>query len=1116
MLKRLGTTVEKRPWLIIGIVLMITIGFGSLLPALEMETSTEDFMPDTDIVNANLRVTEYFGQSGEMLMIVVENENAQSVVTPKALREEYRVLENLKDKFDEVDTFVSVGSFVDVVCQIEFGETLLNCTDEQIQTAYNDMMETTITDEVQMLQRADSNEEVDFNPYPKLSKGKNIDSLDIKNYYIDTNNESFQFSIDVYDLSEFKDEILSPHRKINVWEWYINFNNLIIPDERLDINYQIAAHIEPSQPLWAVGNGILENIKALFNSIRNRELRNSYKAEVYLWIEVPGQDMSFPIVLETGTVEFNTRENKIEIEVDKEELGKFGIAPKFGSFQLPAKLGETKAGVRVYQSPILSKPWGRVNVNISFIKRLIQGIQNRPIINSISTNMLQRFGDFSWENFDELFDMLETGDFKKEALSLKDMSNSWVILDEAPDNGASKATYFIKPPFLEDIKSTALIFLSQDVNEESGPSLTLMMITLNIESTGAMGDMSGDVGKISREIELELMDLDKEDQYLSMKITGNGIITNEMNDVTMDANMIIMPAIFVVISLILLVMFKRFSYIILPLASLGISIVWLFGTMVLLDISFNMMMVAVVPLLMGLGVDYSVHLFHNYRAELKNGKSPGPAIISSIQDIGMAMFLATITTVIAFLSFLSASIPPLRDFGILCAIGIIYTFITAITFQASVRYLLDRNKTAKIMPKNNNKISLDAYMEKFSNIVLHHRRIIFVCTMLITILMASGASQVKTTFDMNDFLPEGNESLELLLDIVEFFPSSSESQEYILIEGNVATVEALKGIAQTHDNLKDDEYVTITPTGAPKELSIISIIRDAVRDNASIASEFHIDSKGIPESDSDVVGIYNYLYDREEYMLNVLSVLHRDGTKYDATVIRIYTSLDYSDEAVIDSNKQMKIVYNNLQNDMVTYGDTDAIVTGEVSSTYIIMNSMTDSQILSTIISILLAAIVLVIVFRNPILGLITVAPVGICIIWITGTIYYLGYSFNIMTIMVTSLTIGIGIDYAIHATQRFRLTADRTGNVQKAVSETIGHTGGALFIAAITTAAGFSMLILAPMPPEQQFGIITSMTIVYSYICSILILPPILMKWGEWRKKRKGFIISPRRIVED
>ena len=101
-------------------------------------------------------------------------------------------------------------------------------------------------------------------------------------------------------------------------------------------------------------------------------------------------------------------------------------------------------------------------------------------------------------------------------------------------------------------------------------------------------------------------------------------------------------------------MFKRFSYVILPLASLAISIVWLFGSMVLLGMTFNMIMVAIVPLLMGLGVDYPVHLFHEYRSELKKGKKPGPAIVASIRDIGLAMFLSIITTVIAFLSFLAA------------------------------------------------------------------------------------------------------------------------------------------------------------------------------------------------------------------------------------------------------------------------------------------------------------------------------------------------------------------------------------------------------------------------------------------------------------------------------
>ncbi|UCH71461.1 MAG: MMPL family transporter, partial [Thermoplasmatales archaeon] len=634
------------------------------------------------------------------------------------------------------------------------------------------------------------------------------------------------------------------------------------------------------------------------------------------------------------------------------------------------------------------------------------------------------------------------------------------------------------------------------------------------EYVGAGADMMGDttLGEVSREIELALMDFDDEEKHVSMKASGTGIISNEMNELTEEANMIIMPAIFVIICLILLIMFRRFSYVLLPLISLGISIIWLFGTMVFLGISFNMMMVAIVPLLMGLGVDYSVHIFHEYRSELKKGKKPGSAIVASIRGIGMAMFLATLTTVIAFLSFLTATVPPLRTFGVLCALGLIYILITALTFQTAVRYVLDRKKTDKIIPKNNHKISLDSYMEKFSNIVLKQRKIILVLAVFITILMLSGATQVETTFDMNDFLPEDNESMELMINIGEYFPSSSETQEYILIEGNVASVKTLEGIAKTYENLKDDEYLTMTPDGDPKEKSILSIIRNAIRANSTLLSTFNIDSNGIPKDNVDVVGIYDYLYDHEEYMMEVRNVLHRDENDYDATVIRIYTSISYSEDSKLDTNRQMGIIYDNLNDDVENYGEADVIVAGFLSSTYTIMNSMTDSQLLSTFISIMLAAMVLVIVFRNPILGLITVIPVGLCIIWIIGTIYFLGYSFNIMTIMVTSLTIGIGIDYAIHATQRFRLTADKTGNVKKAVSTTIGHTGGALFIAALTTAAGFGMLILAPMPPEQQFGIIISMTIVYSYITSIIVLPPILMKWGKWRKKSKGYIISSNR----
>ncbi|PNX47475.1 MAG: hypothetical protein BV457_05620 [Thermoplasmata archaeon M9B1D] len=1112
MLKQLGDIIEKRPWLVVTVVLLITIGFGTLIPSLEMETSTEDFMPDNEIVNAGARINEYFGQTGEIIIIYVEKQNAKNVVTPQALKEEYRVLKELSEQHDKIDGSISVAAFVDIICQIEFGETLLNCTDNQILIAYNDMMSKIQTDELMFLETDDKNEEIDFDPHPNLLGGKSIDSLDIKNYYLNRTDDTFIFSIETYNLSEFSEKISSPHRRINTWEWYIDFENLIVPDKMLaDMSYQIAAHVEPSKPLWNIGKGILNNIKEIFNNIREGQLFNSYKSEAYLWIKAPGQNISFPLALETGNVTFNTAENRVEIEVDREELGKFGIAPQFGGAELPAKISNTNAGVRIYQSPVLNKPWNRVVFNVSYIENLIEKIQNGPIIGPISERVLSRFSNFSWEDFDELFEMLNSEEFSVETLSLKDISDNWKILDEAPDTGKSDAIYFFKPLFIEDLKKSTIAFLSDDYDENSGPSLTLMMVYLN----GTIGYMQ--VGPVSGEIEETLMSLDNQEKYVSMKATGSGIISNDMDELTTEANIIIMPAAFFVICLILLIMFKRLSYVFLPLLGLSISVIWLFGSMVLLGISFNMMMVAIVPLLLGLGVDYSVHLFHNYKSELKKGKRSGDAIKNSLRDVGLAMFLATLTTVFAFLSFLSATVPPLRDFGILCALGISFTLVNALTFQAAVRYILDRKKSnEKLVSKSNNRISLQNNMERFSNVVLKHRKKIILITVLATIILAFGAVQVETTFDMNDFLPEGNESMDLMMNIDKYFPSTSQEQEYILIEGDVASVETLEGMSKTYENLKDDKYITFTIDGEPKQASILSVIQTAVRDNSTLITEFNIGSDGIPKSDGDVKKLYDYLYDHNEYMMQARGLIHKDGNVYDAAVIIVYTDISYANDGEVDTTTQAGILFNQLNEDMEDYGDTESIVTGMSSSMYTIMNSMTDSQILSTIISVILAALVLIIVFRNPILGIITILPVGLCIIWIVGTIYLLGYSFNIMTIMVTSLTIGIGIDYAIHATQRFRLTADRTGDVEKAVTTTIGHTGGALFIAALTTAVGFGLLILAPMPPEQQFGLITAMTIIYSYIASIVVLPPILMKWGKWRKNRKGFIISPNPPKED
>ena len=190
MLDKLGILIEKKPWIVISIILIITIGFGSLIPSLKMETSTEDFMPDNELVNANTRIADYFGQSGDIIMILVEKQNSNSVISPDSLREELRIINDLNAN-EYVNSSVSIVGLLDLICLLEFGDSLENCSDNQIITAYNDLMVDIQDGEISMLDSFDKNEDFDFVPYPKLSKGISRDSLDIKNYFIEVSQLKF-------------------------------------------------------------------------------------------------------------------------------------------------------------------------------------------------------------------------------------------------------------------------------------------------------------------------------------------------------------------------------------------------------------------------------------------------------------------------------------------------------------------------------------------------------------------------------------------------------------------------------------------------------------------------------------------------------------------------------------------------------------------------------------------------------------------------------------------------------------------------------------------------------------------------------------------------------------
>ncbi|MDG6219503.1 MAG: MMPL family transporter, partial [Candidatus Thermoplasmatota archaeon] len=276
---------------------------------------------------------------------------------------------------------------------------------------------------------------------------------------------------------------------------------------------------------------------------------------------------------------------------------------------------------------------------------------------------------------------------------------------------------------------------------------------------------------------------------------------------------------------------------------------------------------------------------------------------------------------------------------------------------------------------------------------------------------------------------------------------------------------------------------------------------------------FQLDGKNIPSSDQQVTDFYKYLFAHDSYKDTMRTVVHEDGGKYTAAVIRVYTFDTPRGLNGYEDMEKGEALYLQFTEDTDVETDLTVTITGMDTLMYETSKSLTESQIASTVLCILLAAAILFIVFRDLLLSIITLVPVLISICWILGTMYFIGYDVNIMTVMITSITVGLGVTYAIHAVQRFRQTADETGDITRSIHETVSHTGGALLAAAVTTIAGFGILTIAPLLPQQQFGLISAITIVYSLLTTIIVLPPILKVWATWRKKRKGYIISKNNL---
>lgn len=551
----------------------------------------------------------------------------------------------------------------------------------------------------------------------------------------------------------------------------------------------------------------------------------------------------------------------------------------------------------------------------------------------------------------------------------------------------------------------------------------------------------------------------------------------------------------------------------LTIMTIGLAIQWVngFGYLLYEDQS---QMVQILPiLLIGLGVDYSIHMTTRYRQEISEGHSVDNAISTAIRTVGIALVLATLTTAVGFLTNVTNDIPAIVEFGVLAAIGITVSFLLMLTFVPAIREILDRRAEkhdrldtsgleageSRVIP---NLVGRFAILPKKLAIAT------VIASIVGTSLAGYAMSGLSTEFSFLDFVPTTSPIRETAITIDENFNFPETTS--VLVQGDVATGESWNSMLASHSMAATVEDVssiqladgTVFATGR-SFLNVMFQFLDPAgeafdQELLDVAIQSGLDQTRTFPADADLGAFYDTAYaNHPDAMVGVLSA--GDGG-YDATLFNYDTTAGEARAGDLADG------LNAAFAPAVASG-LAAIATSSFIISDLIVTTLRDSQLSSLGLTLLAALLLLVVNFwfesRRPMLGVVTTVPVAMVVIWVFGAMAIVGIAFGPVTSMVSAIGIGIGIPYMIHVTHRYLEERLVQEDENVAIEQTLIHTGGALGGSALTTIAGFGILMLSTTIPFRQFGFVLAYTIFLALMAAVALLPSMLVLWDRWHRRR-------------
>ncbi len=551
-------------------------------------------------------------------------------------------------------------------------------------------------------------------------------------------------------------------------------------------------------------------------------------------------------------------------------------------------------------------------------------------------------------------------------------------------------------------------------------------------------------------------------------ITDAGLINSIT--VSIGRNIAILLGLAVVAMIIVLLVTFRVHWRLLSLGMVGIAAVWTFGLMGYLSVPMSMATMAVLPILIGLGIDFSIQFHNRYQEEIARNGSVGEAIVASITSMLPVVGVGMLATIAGFITLFVSKVPMIKDFGLMLATGIIISYILGLFLLHSVINVADRRTKIEKLQRHSKKSRgrIERILTAIGKNAIRHTAWVAVLAIALGVTGGYFDARLAVNTDYEELMPQDEPALMNVRYLREI--TGSGGQIHFMVENeDISSPEVLAWMKDWGERATSqfDEVRSVNSLATLVTQTTGGVIPPAEHINAIIDASPRIFTRDLISENGEMASVsFGISYLQLEALHDLIIDLEETADAPAGISVAPVGTLALGAETI------------------------DAVI---------------GSRMLMNLLCLSAVFVIILIAYRKLVSSMLMVVPVAAVIAWSSLAMFLINIPLNPLTSILGVLVIGIGTEFMVMINGRYEEEKQLGAEPEEAMVTAIAKTGRAVMATALTTLGGFAVMIASNFVMIRDFGIVTVIGVLLCLLISIGVVPGLIVWYDKLKNRRRA-----------